>query len=96
MPSIRRCSLIVPLFIFFLHSPAQQKPITDNDWKMVQLKKTMIESSKMLICLAIAEKVNTIQPIRICGIDKKNMLITELHADDPFAQAYMLPCLKIL
>ena len=38
--------------------------ITDNDWEVVQLKKAMIESSKKVVCLSIAEKVNTVQPIQ--------------------------------
>ncbi len=37
--------------------------ITDNDWDVVQVKKAMIESSKKVICLTIAEKINSVQPI---------------------------------
>ena len=70
--------------------------ITDNDWEVVQLKKAMIESSKMVVCLAIGEKVNTVQPIRICGIDKIDMLITELDPADPLLKPYVESGLKIL
>ncbi|MEP6701307.1 MAG: DeoR/GlpR family DNA-binding transcription regulator, partial [Bacteroidota bacterium] len=52
--------------------------ITDNDWEVVQLKRAMIESSKMVVCLSIAEKINSVQPIRVCGLDEIDMLITEL------------------
>jgi DeoR/GlpR family transcriptional regulator of sugar metabolism len=62
--------------------------ITDNDWEVVQLKKAMIESSKKVVCLAIGEKVNTIQPIKVCDIDKINMLITELNPGDPILKPY--------
>jgi DeoR/GlpR family transcriptional regulator of sugar metabolism len=70
--------------------------ITDNDWEVVQLKKAMIESSKMVVCLAIGEKVNTVQPIKICGIDDIDMLITELVPDDPLLKPYVESGLKIL
>jgi DeoR/GlpR family transcriptional regulator of sugar metabolism len=63
--------------------------ITDNDWEVVQLKKAMIESSKKVVCLSIAEKVNTVQPIRICGLDEIDMLITELDPDSPMMKAYV-------
>jgi DeoR/GlpR family transcriptional regulator of sugar metabolism len=64
--------------------------ITDNDWEVVQLKKAMIESSKMVVCLAIAEKVNTVQPIQICGVQDIDLLITELPADSDILKPYKL------
>lgn len=62
--------------------------ITDNDWEVVQLKRAMIESSKMVVCLSIAEKINSAQPIRVCGIEDINLLITELHPSDPLLKPY--------
>ena len=51
----------------------------------------MIESSQKTICLTIAEKINTFQPLRVCGLEKIDLLITELDADDkllnPFVEA---------
>jgi DeoR/GlpR family transcriptional regulator of sugar metabolism len=64
--------------------------ITDNDWEVVQLKKAMIESSKKVVCLAIAEKVNTVQPIKICGVQDIDLLITELPADHTILNPYKL------
>lgn len=63
--------------------------ITDNDWEVVQLKRAMIESSKMVVCLSIAEKINSAQPIRVCGLDEIDMLITELPANDPLLKPYI-------
>jgi DeoR/GlpR family transcriptional regulator of sugar metabolism len=65
-----------------------EQGITDNDWEVVQLKKAMIESSRQVICLGIAEKVNTVQPIRVCGIEDIDVLITELEPTDPLLKAY--------
>ena len=62
--------------------------ITDSDWDVVQLKKAMIESSQKIVCLSIAEKINSLQPIHICDISKIQMLITELSPDDPVLKPY--------
>jgi len=69
--------------------------ITDNDWEVVQLKKAMIESSKKVVCLSISEKINSVQPIRVCGIDEIDMLITELPADDPLLKPYIDAGIKV-
>ena len=66
-----------------------QYGITDNDWEVVQLKKAMIESSKMVVCLSIAEKVNSVQPIKVCELKEIDMLITELPADDLLLKPYI-------
>lgn len=62
--------------------------ITDNDWEVVQLKKAMIESSKKVVCLSIAEKINTVQPIRVCSIDDIDVLITELDPANPALKSF--------
>lgn len=73
-----------------------QHGITDNDWEVVQLKKAMIESSQKVVCLAIAEKVNTFQPIQISGLDKIDTIITELSPDDPIMRPYVDAGIKVL
>jgi DeoR/GlpR family transcriptional regulator of sugar metabolism len=62
--------------------------ITDSDWDVVQLKKAMIESSQKVVCLTIAEKLNSLQPIHICEINKIDILITDLPPDDPALKPY--------
>ncbi|MEO6611418.1 MAG: DeoR/GlpR family DNA-binding transcription regulator [Chitinophagaceae bacterium] len=69
--------------------------ITDNDWEVVQLKRAMIESSKMVVCLSIAEKINSVQPIRVCGLDEIDMLITELPATDNLLKPYIEAGVKV-
>ena len=63
--------------------------VTDNDWEVVQLKKAMIESSRKIICLTIAEKINTVQPIQVCDSLKIDILITELPPTDPLLQPFV-------
>lgn len=70
--------------------------ITDNDWDVVQLKKAMIESAQKVICLTIAEKINSVQPIQICDVGKIDMLITELPANDPLLIPYVNAGIEIL
>jgi DeoR/GlpR family transcriptional regulator of sugar metabolism len=72
-----------------------EQGITDNDWEVVQLKKAMIESSKKVVCLSIAEKINSVQPIRVCGLDQIDMLITELPPDDALLKPYVDAGLKV-
>lgn len=73
-----------------------QHGVTDNDWEVVQLKKAMIESSKKIVCLAISEKVNTVQSIRICDVNEIDILITELNADDPLLKPYVEAGVQVL
>ncbi len=63
--------------------------ITDNDWDVVQLKQQMIASSQKNVCLTISEKINTTQPIHVCAVNKIDILITELPADDPLLKPYI-------
>ena len=70
--------------------------ITDNDWEVVQLKKAMIESSKKVVCLSISEKMNSVQPIKVCGFDEIDLLITELAPDDPGLKPYLDAGVKVM
>lgn len=70
--------------------------VTDNDWEVVQLKKAMIESSQKVVCLAIAEKINTFQPIQICPLNKIDVLITELNPNDPLLKPYANAGIELL
>jgi DeoR/GlpR family transcriptional regulator of sugar metabolism len=63
--------------------------VSDNDWDVVQMKKAMIESAKKTVCLTISEKINTLQPIKVCDLKNIDMLITELPPDDPLLQPYI-------
>ncbi len=62
--------------------------ITDSDWDVVQLKQAMIESSQKVVCLSISEKINTMQPIKVCDLSKIDILITELPEDHPLLKPY--------
>ncbi|MDQ3844443.1 MAG: DeoR/GlpR family DNA-binding transcription regulator, partial [Bacteroidota bacterium] len=70
--------------------------VSDNDWEVVQIKKTMVESAQKLVCLTISEKLNTLQPVQVCEITKINTLITELPPDDPLLQPYVQAGITVL
>lgn len=70
--------------------------ISDNDWEIVQLKQAMIESSKMVVCLTISEKINSSQPLKVCDLSKVDLLITELPPDDPLLEPYAKAGIRIL
>jgi DeoR/GlpR family transcriptional regulator of sugar metabolism len=70
--------------------------ITDNDWDVVQVKKAMIESSQKTVCLSISEKINSFQPIRICGVNEIDTLITELPPGDGLLRPYREAGITIL
>lgn len=73
-----------------------QYGITDNDWGVVQLKQAMIETSKQVVCLTIAEKINSCQPFKVCDLDKVDLLITELAPDDPLLEPYAKAGIRIM
>ena len=56
----------------------------------------MIESSQKVICLSSSEKIDTMQPIRICDLSKIDILITELDSTDPKLQAYVKAGVTVL
>ena len=73
-----------------------QNGVSDNDWEVVQIKKAMVESAQRLVCLSIAEKINTLQPIQVCDSKKIDTLITELPADDPLLEPYKKAGITVL
>ena len=56
----------------------------------------MIEASKKVAFLMISEKINSVQPIKVCGLNKIDILITELETDDPKLKPYAKAGIKIL
>ncbi len=62
--------------------------LTDSDWEIVQVIKAMIRSSQKVAVLCIAEKLNTVQRMKICDINSINYLITEANPQDPILAPY--------
>ena len=69
---------------------------TDNDWEVVQVKKAMVNSASKVISMTISEKLGTYQPIRVCGLDSIDYLITELEAENGLLQPFIKAGLSVL
>ncbi len=70
--------------------------LTDNDWDVVQVKKAMIESADKVVSLAISEKINRSQRIKICDTKDIDVLITELDPANPTLIPYKNKGIEIL
>jgi len=70
--------------------------LTDNDWDVVQVKKAMIQSSKKVVALTIAEKINTQQKLKIGDLDVLDIMITESDPGEKIFDAYKEKGVEIL
>jgi len=52
--------------------------LTESDWEVMTIKRAMIKASKKIIALSIAEKLGSVQKIRVCELADIDVLITEL------------------
>lgn len=84
------------LCVLGINAIDSQVGITDNDWEVVQVKKAMVESAKQLVCVSIREKLQTVQPIQICGPECIDILVTEEDPQDAVFQLYKDAGIRIL
>lgn len=75
--------LKVDLCLLGVNALSLEDGLTDIDWEVVQVQKTLIRCSKKVAVLSISEKLNTVQRIKICDINKLDYLITELSPESP-------------
>jgi DeoR/GlpR family transcriptional regulator of sugar metabolism len=95
--SINRIRQLKPHLCFLgINAIDMMHGITDNDWDVVQVKKAMIESAQKTICLTIAEKLNTFQPIKVCDTDKIDVLITELDPSEAALKPFVNAGIEVL
>jgi DeoR/GlpR family transcriptional regulator of sugar metabolism len=70
--------------------------LTDTDWEINQLKKTMLNSSKKTAILCISEKLDISLRLKVAALENIHYLVTELPADDPALDTYKVKNLQIL
>ncbi len=70
--------------------------LTDTDWEINQLKKTMVSSSKKTAVLCISEKLDITLKLKVSGLEHINYLVTELDPDHEQLSAYQTKGLEIL
>jgi DeoR/GlpR family transcriptional regulator of sugar metabolism len=78
----------VDLCVIGANAFSVQEGLTDSDWEVVQVVKAMIRASKKVAVVSIAEKLNTVQRMKICDINLISYLITELPPDSPMLAPY--------
>lgn len=70
--------------------------VTDNDRDVVQVKKAMVSSATKVVCMTIAEKLQTRQPLPICELKQIDYLITELEPEHPMLQPFVNAGITVL
>ncbi len=70
--------------------------LTDTDWEINQLKKTMLNSSRKSAILCISEKLNISLRIKVASLENISYLITELEPTNEQLLAYDVKGLQIL
>jgi DeoR/GlpR family transcriptional regulator of sugar metabolism len=59
-----------------------EEGVTDLDWEVVQVKKAMIKSSHKTAIVSIAEKLNSVQKMKVCNLNSVDYLVTDLKPKD--------------
>ncbi len=70
--------------------------LTDTDWEINQLKKTMLNSAKKSAVLCISEKLNISLRLKVAALENINFLITELEPTNERLLQYQTKGLKII
>lgn len=69
--------------------------LTDTDYEINQLKKTMLQCARRSAILCISEKLGISQRLKVATMDQIDHLITELPANDEMLKAYSMKTLQI-
>lgn len=78
----------VDLCLLGTNSLSAQDGVTDSEWEIVQIKKAMINCSEKTAILSIAEKLNSVQRLKVCNLSNIHYLITDLNPDNNLLEAF--------
>lgn len=62
--------------------------MTDSDWEVVQVKKAMLKSARKTVIMSIAEKLDSIQNMKVCNLSAIHYLVTDLKPVHPSLKEY--------
>ncbi len=85
----------VDLCVIGANGLSAKEGLTDSDWEVVQVIRAMMRSAKKTAVVCIAEKLNSLQRMKVCDISDMDYLITELPPDDPLLSSYGDRLIKI-
>jgi len=69
----------VDLCLLGTNSLSVEDGVTDSDWEVVQIKKAMLRCSQKIGILSIAEKLNSVQKMKVCNVNAIDYLVTDLN-----------------
>lgn len=78
----------VDLCLLGANSVSIEDGITDSDWEVVQVKKAMLKSSKKVAVVSIAEKLDSVQKMKVCNLNTIDYLVTDLNITDSKIASY--------
>ncbi|WP_374164976.1 DeoR/GlpR family DNA-binding transcription regulator [Arcticibacter sp. MXS-1] len=78
----------VDLCILGTNGISIEEGITDSDWEVVQVKKAMIKASQKTAMVSIAEKLNSVQKMKVCNLNAIHYLITDADPQDKLLKGY--------
>ena len=64
------------------NSLSVEEGVTDSDWEVIQIKKAMLRCSEKTAILSIAEKLNSVQKMKVCSLSNIHYLITDMEANN--------------
>ncbi len=73
----------VDLCLLGTNSISVEDGVTDSDWEVVQIKKAMLRCSQKIAILSIAEKLGSVQKMKVCSLNAIHYLVTDLKPTHP-------------
>jgi DeoR/GlpR family transcriptional regulator of sugar metabolism len=70
--------------------------ITEINWEEAKVKQSIVKNSSELICMAISEKLGTVQPYFVTDMQAVGILVTELDSQDPNLLPYRKLGIEVL
>lgn len=70
--------------------------ITESAWEILEVKREMLRVADHTVSMAISEKLNTAQPLKVCPTEMVHTLITELDPAHPKLEPYRSKGIRVL
>jgi DeoR/GlpR family transcriptional regulator of sugar metabolism len=66
--------------------------VTDFDWEVAQVKKSILRCAERKAILSLSEKLGSLQKVQVCKTNEIDYLITELNPADEKLKPYRTAC----
>jgi DeoR/GlpR family transcriptional regulator of sugar metabolism len=85
---IKKLSDIKADICFLGTNSIDNEGVSDMEWEVIEVKKAMLNAADKKVSLAISEKLNTAQRLRVCKLEELDHLITELEPGNVLLDAF--------